>query len=328
MNGRQWVKNHLFKERPDGGDDGGFGLQDWLARLHTAPIQQIDGLEITPLILDGAAGTPFLLAAEAIDRGLLEIAERGGGSVPTVQATNRGKEYVLILEGDTLIGCKQNRIVAHSVIIAPGKTIDVSVGCMESGRWAHRSPSFSSGKLRADPWLRKKRKLEVMAAMRAGDRARVDQAMMWNDVADQLACHSVGSPTGDYHRLFEELGDDAIGKANRFTPVKGQVGVIALWRGHLLGLEVVGHPDCWSHLARRTLPAYLLVADNADRGLLRGQEGEIRAAEGWLEALKRAPLSTKPAAGVGLDFDFKTTSVYGSGLWHEGRPAHMAMFST
>ena len=89
----------------------------------------------------------------------------------------------------------------------------------------------------------------------------------------------------------------------------------------------MGHPECWSHLARRTLPAYLMVAHNADNGLLHGQEGEMRAAEGWLEALKRAPLSTKPAAGVGLDFDFKTTSVYGSGLLHEGRTAHMAMFS-
>jgi hypothetical protein len=327
MNGRQWVKDHLFKGRTDGGGDGGSGLHDWLARLRTAPIQQIDGLEVTPLILEGATGTPFVLGAEAIDRGLLEIAERGGGSVPTVQATNRGEDDILILEGDTLIGCKQNRIVAHTVIIAPGKTVDVSVGCMESGRWAHRSPRFSSGKLRADPWLRKKRKLEVMAAMRAGDRARVDQAMMWNDIEDQLASHSVGSPTRDYHRLFEELGEDAIDKTRHFTPVKGQVGVVALWRGHLLGLEIVGHPESWTHLARRTLPAYLMVANNADQGLLRGQEGEIRAAEGWLEALKRAPLRTKPAAGIGLDFDFKTTRVYGSGLWHEGRPAHVTMFS-
>lgn len=327
MNGRQWVKDHLFKERPNGGGDGGFGLQDWLARLHTAPIQQINGLEVTPLILEGAAGTPFLLAPEAIDRGLLEIAERGGGSVPTVKATNRGTDDVLILEGDTLIGCKQNRIVAHTIIVAPGKAVDVSVGCMESGRWAHRSPRFSSGKLRADPWLRKKRKLEVMAAMRAGDRARIDQSMLWNDVEDQLACHSVGSRTRDYHRVFEELGDDAIDKASRFTPVKDQVGVIAMWRGHLLGLEVVGHPDCWSHLARRTLPAYLMVADNAERGMLRGQEGDVRTAEGWFEALKRSPLRAKRAAGIGIDFDFKTSVVYGSGLWYEGRPAHMAMFS-
>lgn len=327
MNGRLWARRHLFKRPPEDGGDKGFGLHDWLARLRTAPIQQIDGLEITPLILDGAAGTPFVLGPEAIDRGLLEIAEQGSGSVPTVQATNRGEDEVLILEGDTLIGCKQNRIVAHSVIIAPGSTIDVAVGCMESGRWAHQSPSFSSGKLRADPLLRKKRKLEVMAAMRAGRRPSIDQSMLWNDVEDRLACHSVGSATRDYNRVFEELGDDAIDKSRRFTPVKGQVGVIALWRGHLLGLEIVGHPDCWSHLARRTLPAYLMVARNADKGLLRDDAGEIRAAEGWLEALKRAPLRANRAAGVGLDFDFKTSSVYGSGLWHEGRPAHVAMFS-
>lgn len=327
MNGRAWARKHLFKKPPASTGDAGFGLHDWLARLQTAPIQQIDELEITPLILEGATGAPFVLGPEAIDRGLLEIAEQGSGSVPTVEATNKGEDEVLILEGDTLIGCKQNRIVAHSVIIAPGSTINISVGCMESGRWAHRSPSFSSGKLRADPLLRKKRKLEVMAAMRAGQRAKIDQAMLWNDVEEQLACHSVGSSTRDYHRVIEERGDDAIAEAERFTPVRGQVGVIALWRGHLLGLEIVGHPDCWSHLSRRTLPAYLMAARNADRGLLGDEAGETRAPEGWLEALKRAPLRTKQAAGVGLDFDFKTTSVYGSGLWHEGRPAHLAMFS-
>ena len=58
-----------------------------------------------------------------------------------------------------------------------------------------------------------------------------------------------------------------------------------------------------------------------------GSTLKLRYPEGWLEALTRAPLRTKRAPGVGLDFDFKTTSVYGSGLWHEDRPAHMAMFS-
>ena len=327
MKGKDWVKEHLFREGPNGGDTGVFDLREWLARLHSAPIQQIDGLEVTPLILDGPAGTPYVLAAEAIDRGLLEIAERGSGSVPTVEATNRGDDHVLILEGDTLIGCKQNRIVAHSIIVAPGRTINVPVGCMESGRWAHSSPRFGSGKMRADPSLRKKASLEVQASRRAGQPAALDQSRLWEDVDAYLACHSVGSSTSDYHRVFEELGDDVIESAKRFTPVKGQVGIIAQWHGHLLGLEIVGHPDCWGHLARRTLPAYLMAARDADSGRLRGEQGEIRAAEGWLEALRRAPARAKPAAGVGLDFDFTTSSVHGSGLWHEDRPAYLAMFA-
>ena len=268
-----------------------------------------------------------MLGAEAIDRGWLEIAERGSGSVPIVEATNRGKDAVLILEGDTLIGCKQNRIVAHSVIIAPGRTVDVSVGCMESGRWAHTSPRFSRGKMRADPVIRKKSSFEVLAAQRAGQRAALDQARLWNDVKDYLAGHSVGSSTRDYHRVFEELGDSAIEAAKRFTPVKNQVGIIAQWRGHLLGIEIVGHPDCWSQLARQTLPAYLMVARDAESGRRRPDEGEIRAAEGWLEALKQAPLRARPSPGLGHDFDFKTTSVHGSGLWHEGQPAYIAMFA-
>jgi len=327
MSGKQWVRQHLFGEKPIASDDGDFDLRHWLARLSSAPIQQIDGLEITPLILEGPAGTPYVLGAEAIDRGLLEIAEQGSGSVPTVEATNRGEDAVLILEGDTLIGCKQNRIVAHSVIIAPGRTIHVSVGCMESGRWAHRTPRFSSGKMRADPLTRRKSSFEVLEALRAGRHATLDQARLWNDVEKYLACHSVGSSTSDYHRVFEELGDPAIETAQRFTPVKHQVGVIAQWRGHLLGLEIVGHPDCWSHLARRTLPAYLMAARDADSGRLRGEEGEIRAAEGWLEALKRVPVHARPSVGVGFDFDFTTTSVHGSGLWHEGRVAYVAMFA-
>lgn len=327
MSGKEWARSHLFRRKPIASDDRDFDLRAWLARLRAAPIQQVDGLEVTPLILEGPAGTPFVLAAEAIDRGFLEIAEQGSGSVPTVEATNRGEDWVLILEGDTLIGCKQNRIVAHSVIIEPGGTIRVSVGCMESGRWHHQTPRFSSGKMRADPGLRGKSSLEVLASLRAGQRAALNQARLWNDIENQLAGHSVGSPTRDYHRMFEEQGDEAIEDATRFTPVKGQVGVIALWRGHLLGLEIVGHPECWSRLARRTLPAYLMAARDAESGRLRGKEGEIRAAEGWLEALKRAQVRARPAAGIGREFDFTTTSVHGSGLWHEGRPAYVAMFA-
>ena len=126
-------------------------LDAWLARLETAEPRQLGELELIPLCLNEIGpASQVVLSNAAIEAGWLQIGEQGEGVVQEVVAFNRGRDPVLILEGDTLIGCKQNRVVAHSVIVAPASTVVIPVGCMEQGRWAHSSQLFQSGDLRME----------------------------------------------------------------------------------------------------------------------------------------------------------------------------------
>ena len=54
-----------------------------------------------------------------------------------------GTLRVLILEGDELIGARQNRVANSSVLVPAGSEIILPVLCVERGRWSYRSLAFS-----------------------------------------------------------------------------------------------------------------------------------------------------------------------------------------
>ena len=49
-----------------------------------------------------------------------EVSE--GGSVPDLLVDNKGAARVLFLEGEELIGAKQNRMTNRSILLAPSST--------------------------------------------------------------------------------------------------------------------------------------------------------------------------------------------------------------
>ena len=102
------------------------------------------GLGVAPILAEGANGLPELdLLESAMAASTLRITEVSeGGSVPFLRAENVGRKPVLILDGEELIGGKQNRIVNASIIILQGEAIDIPVSCMEAGRWNFNRQDF------------------------------------------------------------------------------------------------------------------------------------------------------------------------------------------
>jgi len=58
------------------------------------------------------------------------------GSVPDLLVDNRGDVRVLFLEGEELIGAKQNRILNTSVLVPAHSKIKIPVSCVEPGALA------------------------------------------------------------------------------------------------------------------------------------------------------------------------------------------------
>jgi hypothetical protein len=112
------------------------------------------------------------------EAGVLEIVERGEGVVQELLAWIKGDRPVVILEGDTLVGCKQNRVVAHSVVVAPGTRLAVPVGCMERGRWHHETGRFSVGDVKMSPQVRRRTVADVKTATLSGRAPSLDQSRL------------------------------------------------------------------------------------------------------------------------------------------------------
>src|SRR5580704_5666256 len=113
-------------------------LKDDFARIRVGTPTIYRNLTVFPLLRpEPACAEPdYLLAEDAIGQGLAEITELpGGGSVPELQFANNSPRAVLLLDGEELIGAKQNRVLNLTILASPKAVTVIPVSCVEAGRW-------------------------------------------------------------------------------------------------------------------------------------------------------------------------------------------------
>ena len=74
---------------------------------------------------------------------MVEVSEQG--DVPNLLFENLGDRKVLLVDGDELVGAKQNRIINTTILLGGKSSTVIPVSCVEQGRWSYDSPRFDSG---------------------------------------------------------------------------------------------------------------------------------------------------------------------------------------
>lgn len=288
------------------------------------------GLTLYPLIQLPGAGRrdkpDYLTLEKGISSRAVKITEVGrGGSVPELQLVNEGDYRVLILDGEMLIGAKQNRVL-NITILAPGKSrISVPVSCVEAGRWHDVSREFSASMevMYAGGRARKMEQvnlnLEVMGAPMA------DQSSVWSHLAGKASRMRAQSPTSDMKEIYERYQKSISDYEKEFSPVPGQVGAIFALGDQLVGLELFEHPEILSEYLPR------LVRSNALDALELPEKGpEPPAADATAEFLRdldRADFRTYPGNfGEGESYRIDGPRVSGAALVADDRVIHLSAF--
>jgi len=119
----------------------------------------------------------------------------------------------------------------------------------------------------------------------------------------------------------------AVGHSESIGLVRGQVGIVALSRGRLLGLEVAGHPAAWRALAPWAVPAWVEAALAADAGPDPRAAASTAERGAWMDALASARITTRPSRGLGREMTIRGDGIEGEALWHEGRPLHLVAYA-
>jgi hypothetical protein len=132
------------------------------------PAQHHEDLTIFPILAEEGRELPYSLMAEALSMGILTTREKGGGEVPPLIATNTGVRPILILDGEQLIGAKQNRMTNRPIILPPNSITDIPVSFMQQGRWHFMGEHFHAAPHHAQSKVRKKtRETEARASYAA-----------------------------------------------------------------------------------------------------------------------------------------------------------------
>lgn len=292
---------------------------------------QFGNLGVVPLFPPGdkARGPKYITLAEALEQNLFAVTEVSqGGSVTELKVANRADRPVLILDGEELVGAKQNRIVNASILVPAKSEIVIPVSCTEQGRWNYVSASFRhSGHVMAQK-ARAFKSAAVSANLSRGMGFRSDQGQVWQEVEELSRKMGVNSPSAAMTDVFKYHSKGLEGYLEAFPCRVGQAGLAALIGGRMAGLDFVSRPEAYLVLHPRLVRSYALEAMADDRG--RPEDPDAESAAGLVAEFIRAAAATDGrrhrSEGLGWDWRLEGGEVAGAALVHRRAVIHTAFF--
>lgn len=237
-----------------------------LPQVRVGEAVRYQSLSVFPLFDGSSAPVEYTLAEVGIASGAVSVEEVSeGGSVPDLLVENKGDVRVLFLEGEELVGAKQNRILNTSVLIAAHSKTKIPVSCVEQGRWRYRSRRFGSSGSHSSSKLRYFLKKSVTQSVLARRGHRSDQGKVWEEVARQQSALGAASPTHAMADTFEAHEDKVADFRGKLKYVDGACGLAVAVGDRIVAVDLFDKPTTCRKVWERLLSGYVLDALEAER---------------------------------------------------------------
>jgi hypothetical protein len=264
----------------------------------------------------------------------------GGAQVNTLVLVNNAKKPLLLLAGEIVTGGKQDRVIAKDRIVpVNADPIDLSVFCIEPGRWAANSTNFgAAANAPAQGFM-------VQPSVRQKAMAAKDQQQVWDSVHGAMNEMAAAAPpmptvpTASQSVIVESgpmsgaggFGTTSYARAMQAAPVQARVneaaaplteanrqvleklraehavGVIVAVRGEIVWADVFANTDLLSRYWTKLVRSY--AAESLAGGTMRSAP-TIADAQRFLDA---APGTRETSEGdVGI---YRYTELHGE--WTE-----------
>ena len=302
-------------------------IQAYLETLKQGGKQNHQNLTLIPLLAANGGEPDYLTLEEGLSQGFVIITEIcTGGSVPELKLVNKSPDKILVVDGEELMGAKQNRIVNASFLIAGNSEVVIPVSCVEQGRWSYRSAMFSYGEKVMPPSIRREKQKKVAESLNRGSGYRSDQGEIWNDLAEKQARMSINSPTGAMADLFEGQKNRLSEYLKAFRLVDSQVGGLFAINGKVAGLECFGHWQTFSKFFKKLVQSYALDAIDM---IKEPKEDHVAVADirRFMEGIQKAPRKSYPSLGLGENIRAEGPFISGAALVYNESVLHLSAFA-
>jgi hypothetical protein len=256
-------------------------------------------LTVFPLFDGSFEPVEYTLSDEGIDSGSVTVEEvSAAGCVPDLLVENQGDVRVLFLEGEELVGAKQNRILNTSVLVAAHAKTKIPVSCVEQGRWGYRSRKFGHRGTHSSSKLRRVLKKSVGDSIQANRGYRSDQGDVWHEVSRQQAALGASSET---HAMFDTYRAHQ-GRVSEFRErllyVDGACGLAVAVGNRVVALDLFDKPVTCQKVWQRLLSGYVLDALEEQTESSPPEAAEV---ERLLELVAAMPWDKADPVGEGED---------------------------
>jgi hypothetical protein len=301
-------------------------IKEYLGQIKIGRKQSHKNLALFPLLSEYEAGVDYLSLDEAFAGGLFEVGEVDpGGSVPEIKVVNRAPRRVLILDGEELVGAKQNRIVNTTIVVEAHSTTVIPVSCVEQGRWDYRGAGFRSEGRVMSAELRSMKAGQVHDSVRAMGEFRSDQGALWDGIEEKARRMRAASPSMAMASIYEKERPTLREYTARFRPVDMQIGAILSINGQIAGLDSFAGPGALSKYFKKLLESYAL--DAIDRFEPKKEHKDRRGdVSAFLKGAVATEVESRPSVALGTDCRISSEKLTGFALALDGQVLHLAMF--
>ena len=301
-------------------------ISDTINQLHLGKSTTFEGLTMFPLFGDTTREVDYITLDEALEQKqarVIEITE--DGDVPNLLFENLGDRKVLLVDGDELVGAKQNRVINLTILVPAHTKIEIPVSCVEAGRWSYRSSEFMSSKRAMFSRARAAKAAQVTVRMKRSGERYSDQSEVWEDIAACSMHLDVDSPTASMGDMYEqhEMRLGAYRKA--FKAEDNQVGAVFAVNGHVQGIEYFDSPRPFMQQLDKLVGSYAVEAVLRKKG--RSKETTDAVASDFLEKVAAAKGEAYAGLGEGEDVRLSANELSGGALVAEDRVVHLAAFN-
>ncbi len=301
---------------------------DTISHIKIGTPTTFHNLTVFPLTNGGGTRSEYLTLDEALANKSAHVTEVSeGGSVPELKFVNEAGQPVFLLDGEELIGAKQNRVLNLSILVPAGKTLVIPVSCVERGRWHHRSREFSSASRAQYAEGRARKMSQVSSSMKYRGEHHSNQGAVWSDLDEKFCRLAADSPTSAMSDIFEQHSAKLEEYVRSFAPAEGQVGMMFAIDHRIIGFDLFDSAGTMGKLFPKLIRSYAL--DALDASLAKETEAKVPSAEdaaGFLDRVSRAGMETFPAVGEGEDVRISAQDLTGAALASKERVVHLCAF--
>jgi hypothetical protein len=294
-------------------------------KLHPDHVKAFRNLSIFPVSIDQENILKYDTLDDALETGEMEVAEISEtGSVPSLQVRNNTDHDVLVIEGEELLGAKQNRIVNTSILVKKKSETLIPVSCVEQGRWDYTSRNLGPSGSLGYSGLRQMMSEQVTESLRTRGDHESDQSTIWMEVERKLSSLSSESPTTEMHRVYLDHEDVLQEYSEHLPPPDAGSGVVVAINGKVSCLDIFDKPETLKKLWVKLLSSYIMEAIEVyTTDFPPTQEIEVMEI---LDSVTNADKEVFESVALGEDIRFQTETLVGAALVHEEKTVHLSAF--
>ena len=299
-------------------------IHDVLKTIEIGSSVTFENLTMYPLLGTSEQKLDYITLDEALAAKTASVTEVSeSGSIPDLLFCNDGDIPVLLLDGEELIGAKQNRVLNLSILAPANKTITIPVSCVEAGRWSRRSPEFQSSGSSMYARGRAAKSGQVSMSMRSGH-SQSNQSEVWRDISEKAERMAVVSGTSAMSDIYESRSEKLREYLTKFETVEHQVGAVFEINGAVAGLDLFDKEKTLSTVLPKLVRSYALDAVEVSSN--QKKEATAENAAQFLGMVAVAAIEQFPAAGLGDDLRLAGHAVSGGALNVNGAIVHLYAF--